>query len=206
MKTTFTIAVNLFVALALSCLAYGAQAAPPDAPIKKDLTFLQLKNTTYLVPNKAGVPQPITMTAGSGNRGSQVMIGLEKASFGDLNKDGVKDAATVYWLNTGDDAYWRILGAFISKDGEAVNVDNKTIGNKVNVVSVTVVDGRIELVIMDPSANPPAKKMFTFVIKNDRLVQVDNVKKPAPKPADPGKPPVKPNTNPTKKLFGGFDS
>jgi hypothetical protein len=188
MKKTLAITENLLITLALSCLFSGAFAAPP-APTKKDLTFIQLKNTTYFVPSRAGALQPVTMTTGAGKSGNQVTIGLEKAAFGDLNKDGVEDAAAIYWFNTGNDSYWRILGAFISENGEAVNVDNKTLGEKVTVVSVAVREGRIEVVLMDASAGAPVKKTETFVINKDKhLTQVENVA-PAPvKPAAPAKP------------------
>jgi len=109
---------------------------------------------------------------------SRVQVTLtQHVAFGDLDGDGVRDAAAVLVTSTGGTGNFRDLAAVLYRRGKAVNVDCATLGDRVRVRSLEV-DAGGEIVVRllthareDPMCCPSLEAVRTFRLLDDRLVE-----------------------------------
>jgi hypothetical protein len=112
--------------------------------------------------------------AGSGPRN---MVRLAPATaFGDLNGDGVEDAAVALLVTPGGSGSFTYVAAVINADGDARPTNAVLIGDRVALQSVRVVDGEIHVSWMDrkpsdPMTTKPATPVSTMaVVEQGKLV------------------------------------
>lgn len=74
---------------------------------------------------------------------SQIVIAMQQVAIGDLNGDGVDDAAVILASSGGGSGTFFTLEALVSEDGEPVNVASELLGDRIGVESVTIESGEV---------------------------------------------------------------
>ena len=100
-------------------------------------------------------------------------VELITAASGDLNNDGISDAAVVLAGDGGGSGAFYYLAAIVNQDGEPLNVDTVLIGNSVDIKSIKITSGTIALDLLihgfgDPMCCPAKKSHYEY-----KLVQSD---------------------------------
>ena len=156
-------------------------AAPAETSV---LTIDQLANATY-----TGIydDQEVTLTDGQyegepfvegGASRPTVNFNPNDVAFGDLNGDGVEDAAVLLSENSGGSGTFLYLAAVINEDGQPVNVATTQLpGNNPEIKSMTIDAEQIILEVVtqgpdDPECCPSAKQRWTYALQSDELVQI----------------------------------
>jgi hypothetical protein len=121
-----------------------------------------LKNGTYNLPGCDGGLHSYTLTNGSYVSGpdssainyTAVYVG-DMMAFGDLNNDGVGDAAVIAGLNCGGTGVFTYFVAMLSSGGTYVSAAVTFIDDRPNVTSLNIVDGAIVAdVVVHGAADP----------------------------------------------------
>ncbi len=99
--------------------------------------------------------------------------------FGDLNGDGINDAAVVLSLVDGN-AVHRYLAAVLNRNGEPVHVDSAYLGLNIGLRSVTIQDGiitvkMVQLAPGDPTCCPTQKVISKLWFTNSALELLSEV-------------------------------
>ncbi len=99
--------------------------------------------------------------------------------FGDLNGDGIDDAAVVLSLVDGNAAH-RYLAAVLNENGEPVHVDSAYLGLNIGLRSVTIQDGIItvkmaQLAPGDPTCCPTQETIATLRLNGNALELLSEV-------------------------------
>jgi len=184
--STFVISgLALAFALSVAAAACGgddAQLAPVPG-----LTAAVLQNATY--PSEFTESGEVQLAAGAfsgpaGEDGTAITVtfGAEMA-LGDLDGDGVDDAAVTLATNTGGSGTFIELVAVLYDDGVAVPVASESLGDRVGISSLAIVDGRIELDAIvhredDPLCCPTLAVSRDYALEGSALVLVDEVEFP----------------------------
>lgn len=83
-------------------------------------------------------------------------VGLtDKVAFGDLNGDGITDAAAVLWWSGGGSGSFYFLTAITNRNADPINVGNQPLGDRVDVRSIEIDDGVISVDMLTHSASDP---------------------------------------------------
>jgi len=147
------------------------------------LTPEAVANATYLGIDEA----PFTLSDGEWEGEPYVPDGASRpmatlaqnlTAFGDLNDDGLTDAAVILGLNTGGSGVFVYLAAVLAQDGQAVNVAVVSLGDRPDVESVQIEDGQIKLDMLtqgpdDPMCCPTQQLNLVYVLQDDQLVEED---------------------------------
>jgi hypothetical protein len=101
----------------------------------------------------------------------------DKVAFGDINGDGVNDAAAVLATNSGGSGVFIDLAAVIDKKGNPVNVAVTPLGERVKIDSISIANKQIILAMVvhdkdDPLCCPTLKVNRVYELQKDSLVQV----------------------------------
>jgi heat shock protein HslJ len=171
--------VFFFYTFVLMCCI---SALPPAIYGGDRLTEAQLKNTTY-----SGIYQkPATLVDGvyEGEPFEKGGASMPKVSFvdnttvyGDLNGDGVEDAASLLEENSGGTGVFLYLGAQLNRGGLPVDAGSALIGDRIQVLSLAIRKNRIvaDIVTSGPNESPccgTQKERKTFAMKGRKLVKV----------------------------------
>ncbi|MCS7011623.1 MAG: hypothetical protein N2049_03705 [Anaerolineales bacterium] len=121
--------------------------APTSVP---ELTPEALRNAMYDVSEFFNAPTFVTLVDGHYSSGTdptaedylQVSLG-EVMAFGDLNYDGVNDAAAVLFLNTGGTGVFVYLAAVLNEDGLPLHVASVFLGDRSVVETLSIAAGEI---------------------------------------------------------------
>ena len=102
---------------------------------------------------------------------------LQSRARGDLNGDGLEDAAVVLVNNPGGSGTFEYLAAVVNRDGEPVNVASVFLGDRVQITALAIVDGRIELDVVthgpdDPLCCPTLEERRVFELTDGELRSV----------------------------------
>jgi hypothetical protein len=159
--------------------------APSPTPVPA-LTVDDLKNATYHVKDFADMNDGSdSMTLVNGEYSKNQPAGLDgsivftlkysQSAAGDLNGDGLADAAVILLADTGGSGTFGYLAAVINQDGKAVNVDTIALGDRTQIESLAVQGGTIALQMVthgpqDPMCCPTLKVSETYLLKNNRLL------------------------------------
>lgn len=184
--STFVLSgLALAFALGIATAACGgddAQLAPAPG-----LTAAVLQNATY--PSEFTESGEVQLAAGtfSGPAGEDgmaitVTFGVEMA-LGDLDGDGVDDAAVTLATNTGGSGTFIELVAVLYDNGVAVPVASESLGDRVGISSVGIEDGRIELDAIvhrenDPLCCPTLAVSRDYALEAGELTLVNEVEFP----------------------------
>ncbi len=156
--------------------------APTPAPAPPIGRFAEeLRRADYGIDTTANGRAPLTAgvyeesVAGSSSRNT-VRLGPAPA-FGDLNGDGVEDAAVSLLAQAGGSGSFTYVSAVLNANGAASPAGSLLIGDRITLQSMRIVDGKIEVTWLDRkpgepmSATPANKVSRTFVVHGGKLVQ-----------------------------------
>ena len=121
------------------------------------LTENVLKNTTYHI----GELGTIRLNNGLfkhqyGEGATQLqLVTLEKIAFGDLNGDGVDDAAVILAWQNGGSGTFKYLVAIQNSSGLPQQIDSILLGDRVQVDGLSIASGAVALEMVTQAPNEP---------------------------------------------------
>ncbi|MGC8780094.1 MAG: hypothetical protein ACP5UQ_04430 [Anaerolineae bacterium] len=162
-------------------------ATPSVVPAPPSLTLEQLQNGVYLSDLVAG--GKVTLAdgrfeapiAGTGLTAT-VTLAAQIAS-GDLNGDGLFDAAVILATNTGGTGIFRYLHAVLNRAGQAVDAAAMPLGDRVQIKALTIQDDMIVVDMVthgpkDAQCCPTVEVVQTYKLQGNALVLLSIVQKP----------------------------
>jgi hypothetical protein len=101
-----------------------------------------------------------------------------RMAYGDLNADGVQDAAVILESQRGGSGHFRELAVVLNQDGKPFNVASTYLGDRVGINSIDIQSGIIILDMVvhgpnDPLMGPSVKATFKYQLVGDQLVDLD---------------------------------
>jgi hypothetical protein len=162
-----------------ACGPAGSTATPAVTP----LTLEQLQNAQY----QGIYDQPVTLTGGKyegapfveGGASRPTVTFTEPYALGDLNGDGVADAAVLLVENSGGSGSFVYLAAVLDSAGSPDNVATTSLGDRVQPQSLAIGDGQIDLQLIgfgpnDPLCCPTQQEDQTYALQGGQLVQTSS--------------------------------
>ena len=123
----------------------STESAAP-APTVPPMTLDMLKNATYMLPFYG---RTVTLTDGSYQEGSGAEIYSVSMTgaitFGDLNGDGLEDAAAILVENGGGTGQFESIVVIVNQGGVPAQAGVAQLGDRVQVNSLTIQAGRVVL-------------------------------------------------------------
>jgi len=188
MKKALYLAVLLIFALSLA--ACGGQPTPttvvPPAtatPVSPPaLTLETLKNAEYQSEFPASKKARLTdgqyqedIVPGSATKLNIVLYPM--AAFGDLNGDGVDDAAAVLVADPGGSGTFYYLVAVVNQNGTPKHVASVLLGDRVRFKSISIQAGEIvvnmvQQALGDPMCCPTMEVTQKYKLQGDKLVPI----------------------------------
>ena len=139
--------------------AQTALPEPSKPPAAQQVVFSQavLQNILYTLPDLGKVQLKEGKFSQKYGEGETQVNQVEflQSILGDLNGDGVDDAAVVLWANTGGSGLYSYLAAVVNQDGKVQPVGAQLLGDRVKVQGLSVKDGKIEIQTLEPGPNDP---------------------------------------------------
>ncbi len=157
----------LVAALLTSCEGpAGGDTLPPDREDLEGATILTENTDTGLATLEDGEFRA-PVAPGSA---SELVITLTRATVGDLNGDGVGDAAAITVEEPGGSGRFRILHALLREEGELHDADTAFLGDRIRVEGVAIHDGVIMVFMLDRPPDAPFAEVPSIpVIRKFRL-------------------------------------
>lgn len=156
---------------------------PAPAPVESHLTLHQLRNAQYHLPLLGDENTPIQFTDGAGHIAfgegatERVSAGIvnDTVAFGDLDGDGIADAAVVVFISGGGSGTFIHLVAVLDRDGQPTQAALAYLGDRVPVRSLAIAGGNVvaETVVHRPSDGlccPSLEITRAFTLQGNRLV------------------------------------
>ena len=158
------------------------EVATPTRPAGQEITLDLLKNFTYTLESSSG--SQVTLVDGSFKSESPGNLGtasgqLVKSALGDLNGDGVQDAAVTLAVNTGGSGTFHELIVLLSQDGKAVQAADLFLEDRLAEKTLTIADGLITLEMVrhaptDPLCCPTQNAVTVYRYEAGKLVVVSD--------------------------------
>lgn len=152
---------------------------PTEAPV--EVTEDLLKNMTY----QGIYDGPVTLADGlyvgepfvEGGASKPTITLFPMTAFGDLNNDGVHDAAVLLVENSGGSGSFVYLAAVLNNENIPENVSTLLLGDRVAPESIAIVNGEIVLEAAthaedDPLCCPSLKTRMTYSLQDGGLTAV----------------------------------
>lgn len=156
---------------------------PTASPAQPTTSFAQeLRNAQYAIDTTSSGKATLRdgvfeeSVAVSGGRNA-VQLGPELA-FGDLDGDGIEDAAVTLLASPGGSGSFTYVSAVLNENGAASPTGSVLIGDRITVQSLRIVDGKIGVTWLDRkpgepmSAVPATRVSKTLAVQDGRLVAV----------------------------------
>jgi LysM repeat protein len=156
---------------------------PSMAPVSSaaKLTPDALRNATY----QGIYDEPVQLADGKyegepfvegGASRPTVVFADPFTAFGDLNGDGIEDAAVILAENSGGSGVFIYLAAVVDQDGMPVNAATRLLGDRVEIKSLTIDNGQIVIAMLtqgpdDPFCCPTLEVTLPFRLEGDQLVE-----------------------------------
>ncbi len=160
----------------------NSEQFPWEAAVTQRLTLDQLRNAEYHLPLLGDEDTAIHLVDGMGTlvygegATERVQVGLvdDRVAFGDLDDDGIADAAVVAYLNSGGSGTFIYLIAVLDRDGAPVQAAHALLGDRVRPQSLTIQGGEIRVESLahgpdDPQCCPSVTDTRAFVLRGNRL-------------------------------------
>jgi heat shock protein HslJ len=179
-------ATILILIVAAACSRGGTLGGPVAVTSSEEVegapTAFELGHATY-----SGIMnEPMTLTGGRWEGEPFVEGGASRPTVGlvdhfmltgDLDGDGLDEAATLLWESSGGSGNRLYLAAVTSKDDVITNLGTDLIGDRVQIRSGAIEDGRITLDIIragpeDAVCCPTEKALVTWALSADGLSRV----------------------------------
>lgn len=155
------------------------QSTPRQDPTGS-LTIERLKNGEYRC--EIFEYRPVKLTNGSYEKrddsdeeGPMFVWWGDKVAFGDLNGDGIEDAALILLTSTGGSGTFRELVVLVHERGVPRQASVKMLGDRTDVKNLSIRSGRIEVERMkhgpnDPMCCPTLRVKETYRLQGASLV------------------------------------
>jgi hypothetical protein len=176
-------AVSLLVALALLCAACGA--GPADATATSQAAGLSeqaLRGGTYDLPDVGQVTLTDGVFASQTGQGASetTRVDFASAATGDLDGDGVADAAVVLVAQTGGSGSFYYLVALLGDTGSPQQAAVTLLGDRIELQQLTIVNAGIVLVALmsgpdDPLCCPSQQTTSTYRLAGGALTLLEQV-------------------------------
>jgi len=143
------------------------------------LSLMDLMNFTY----EGIYEQPVQLDNGAfqgepfeAGGASRPTVTLANYAFGQLNDDGLEDAAVVLVENSGGSGSFYYLMAVVSQEGGFVNAATHLLGDRLRVQSLSVDEGQITLQTVthgpdDPMCCPSLEMPYVYAFSGNILMQ-----------------------------------
>lgn len=130
--------------------------------------------------------QPVKLSAGEyvgppfeEGGASRPTVTLQGITAGDLNQDSLDDAVVLLAENSGGSGTFIYLAAVLNNNGDLLNTSTISLGDRVRVESIQVVDGKILVSLLahapeDPLCCPTQKVEKTYLVYTGQLIPVEN--------------------------------
>lgn len=160
----------------------NSEQFPWEAAITQRLTPEQLRNAEYRLPLLGDEDTAIRLDDGMGTlvygegATERVHVGLvdDRAAFGDLDGDGIADAAVVAYVSSGGSGTFLYLIAVLDRDGAPVQAAHAFLGDRVRPQNLAIESGEIQVEALahgpdDPQCCPSVSDTRAFVLRGNRL-------------------------------------
>jgi len=112
-----------------------------------------------------------------GSEEETVVVLTDFTATGDLNGDGISDAAVVLATNSGGSGVFIDLAAVVIEEGQTVNIAITPLGDRVQINSLTIEGGQIvvDMVVQgpdDPMCCPTQQVVEVYELQGYELVQM----------------------------------
>ena len=154
---------------------------PGGDPAKQPLTIHELKNAEYnskwSTQGKIKLSDGIYQDRIAPDSATELVIRLsDKIAFGDLNGDGVEDAAVILVSDPGGSGAFYDLTAVINSRGQAKDAASAFLGDRVKVEGLSIRSGKIVVKMVthrstDPMCCPSLKVEQAYGLQGDELVR-----------------------------------
>jgi heat shock protein HslJ/LysM repeat protein len=167
-----------------SLIRVGQKLWIPAQPVagEGELTLEALQNASY----QGIYDEPVQLTDGryegepfvpGGASRPTVVLQPEAYAFGDLNGDGVDDAAVILIENSGGSGSFIYLAAVINVGGAPVNVATQLVGDREQVQAISIDGNEITVHMVthgpnDPMCCPTQEVTKRYRLQGDQLVEV----------------------------------
>ena len=170
MKHLLFIALMVILSLAVAgCTAQTPTPPPvtetslpePTTPVIADLTLDQVKNAEYTFDLGESMPS-FTLVDGTYQSGTDTSqpgyfqaTMSDKVAFGDLNGDGLGDAAVSIGINMGGTGVFEYVVAMLNQDGQPVQAGYYYVDDRARIDAMAITDLRIVADAMVHGPNDP---------------------------------------------------
>ncbi len=170
------------------CCYLGAFSQKPDSI--QPLTLEKLANATYSPsPNESFFDKNTTLRNGfyydrnengTIDSASYTELDYRMVAFGDLNNDGIDDAAVILENVTGGSGCFLDLVAVYNINGNPKSAASIGLGDRVRIKDIVIKNGLIELKMLshaedDGQCCPTKKTAPKFKIKGKKLIEITGV-------------------------------
>jgi hypothetical protein len=167
-----------------SLIRVGQKLWIPAQPgtVEGNLTLEALQNASY----QGIYDEPVQLSDGQyegepfvpgGASRPTVTLHPEVYAFGDLNGDGVDDAAVILIESSGGSGNFHYLAAVINEGGAPVNVATHFVGDREQMQAISIDEGEITLDMVahgpdDPMCCPTQEVTKKYQLQGDQLVEL----------------------------------
>jgi hypothetical protein len=162
------------IALILLAATVACAKAPPPPPARFDAAALG--DAEYRIPVASAGTVRARGGSWSGPEGKQSLTVLDRNARGDLDGDGVPDAAVVlvYW--GGGSGVFNYLAAVVNDHGAPRHVASAELGDRVRIDGLSVAAGEVTVNLTvqgpnDPMCCPTQAATRTFALRGNELVE-----------------------------------
>jgi hypothetical protein len=154
--------------------ATPVSSATPAVP--PGLGFAALGAATYhgildeAITLAGGVYEGEPFVTGGASRPTVTLL-AEPLAYGDLDEDGQADVAVVLVSNSGGSGTYVYLAVVESRDGEPFNVATMLLGDREQVKSLVVENGRLVAMLLSHAENDPECCPTLEIVREFRLEQ-----------------------------------
>jgi heat shock protein HslJ len=146
-----------------SLLAFGAQSAVPTATELANATYRGIEDHPVRLQHKLWQGEPFV--AGGASR-PRVGLVEDFQLTGDVNDDGVDEAVVILWQSSGGSGTYLFLAVMGRADSDIVNLATAPIGDRVQIRSGRIDDGKIELDLVQQGPGDAACCPSRIVIRS----------------------------------------
>jgi len=170
MKSTVHVAIaaGLLATVVVGC-------GPNDEPTRgRRLEGQVLESATYKPLHHSEL---VTLKRGAHSQGYETVNLEEVRGYGDLNADGVEDAAVVLVSSGGGSGTFKEIAAVLNHSGVPVHVASADLGDRVKVEAIAVEFGRIRVQLIvhdedDPMCCPTKRVTWEYRLQEGKLVKM----------------------------------